>query len=71
MPIPVCLLGFQESQHLMARVYAAADVVAIPSVLENLPNTLVESLATGRVVVASDVGGMKDGVEHGRNRFPI
>jgi glycosyltransferase involved in cell wall biosynthesis len=63
-PIPVHNLGFHSDPSDIARCYAAADVVVIPSVLENLPNTLIESLACGRVVVASDCGGMRDGVLH-------
>jgi len=63
-PIPVHNLGFLLDPLDIARCYAAADVVAIPSVLENLPNTLIESLACGRVVVASDCGGMRDGALH-------
>ncbi len=63
--IPVFPLGFQTDVQTMAKVYAAVDVVAIPSVLENLPNTLIETLACGRAVVASDCGGMRDGVIHG------
>jgi glycosyltransferase involved in cell wall biosynthesis len=65
-PIPVHLLGFHSDASSIARCYAAADVVAIPSVLENLPNTLIEALACGRAVVASDCGGMSDGVIHAR-----
>lgn len=64
-PIPVHLLGFQSDSAAIARCYAAADVVVIPSVLENMPNTLIESLACARAVVASDCGGMRDGVLHG------
>ena len=64
-PIPLFRMGYQSDPAVMAQCYAAADVVVIPSVLENLPNTLIESLACGRVVVASDCGGMRDGVRHG------
>lgn len=68
-PIPVHYLGFHSEPDAIAQCYAAADVVAIPSVLENLPNTLIESLACGRAVVASDCGGMSDGVIHGTTGF--
>jgi glycosyltransferase involved in cell wall biosynthesis len=64
-PIAVHRLGFQAEPVALADAYAAADVVAIPSVMENLPNTLIESLACGRAVVASDCGGMRDGVVSG------
>lgn len=64
-PCEVRLLGFCREAEAMATCYAAADIVAVPSVLENLPNTLIESLACGRAVVAVDSGGMKDGIRHG------
>ncbi len=70
-PMQVHCLGFQDSVDSIARAYAASDVVVIPSVLENLPNTLVESLASGRAVIASDCGGMRDGIVDGKTGFLV
>lgn len=58
------LLGFVKDPDELARAYSSADVVIAPSRVENLPNTVIESLACGTPVVAFDVGGMKDGVRH-------
>ena len=60
----VRLMGFVDAPHELAKIYSAADVVVIPSAVENLPNVLVEALACGRAAVASDAGGMADGVRH-------
>ena len=45
--------------------YAAADVFVIPSLQDNFPNTVLESLACGTPVVGFAVGGVTDAVEHG------
>ena len=54
-------------------LYAAADIVAVPSVhdrhgnVDGLPNTLMEALASGTPVVASNVAGIPDVVRHDDN----
>ena len=63
-PVHVRLMGYLKTPAALAEIYAAADVIAIPSVVENLPNVLIEALACGRAVVASDAGGMRDGIRH-------
>lgn len=45
-------------------LYSAADVVVAPSMQENLSNTVMESLACGTPIVAFDIGGMPDMIDH-------
>jgi glycosyltransferase involved in cell wall biosynthesis len=51
----------------LPNVYAAIDIVALTSRNEGTPVTLIEAMAAGRPVVATDVGGVADLVEHGTN----
>jgi len=47
----------------------AADVLALPSLSEGRPNVVLEALATGLPVVASDIPGTRELVEHGKTGF--
>jgi glycosyltransferase involved in cell wall biosynthesis len=44
----------------VARWMGASDVLALPSWAEGTPNVVLESLASGRPVVATNVGGIPD-----------
>lgn len=53
----------------LAMLYAAADVFVLPSIQDNLPNTIMESFACGTPVVAFDATGVKDIVDHKINGY--
>lgn len=53
----------------ISMAYSAADVFVAPSVQDNLPNTVIESLACGTPVVAFNIGGMVDMIEHESNGY--
>lgn len=44
-----------------------AEFIVLPSLWEGLPGGAIESIALGKPVVASNVGGLPEVVEHGRN----
>lgn len=50
-------------------LYSAADVTVVPSTQENLANVIIESLACGTPVVAFDIGGNKDMINHQVNGY--
>lgn len=52
-------------------VYADLDVVALTSLNEGTPVSLIEAMTSGRPVIATDVGGVKDIVMDNENGFLI
>ena len=62
-------LGPVRDRRLMSVLYNAADVFAAPSRMENLANTVLESLACGTPAVAFAIGGMPDMIDHRKNGF--
>ncbi len=56
---------FAGAQTDMTPWYLAADVVALPSRSEAFPMVLLEAAAHGRPVIATNVGGIPEIVQHG------
>lgn len=46
-----------------------SKIILVPSSVENLPYTVIESMAAGRVVLASDQGGQREIIRDGYNGF--
>lgn len=55
----------------MAKVFALANVVCLPSYREGLPKVLIEAMSVGRACVTTDVPGCRDCVAHGENGFLV
>jgi glycosyltransferase involved in cell wall biosynthesis len=59
----VRLLGWSSD---LVALYATMDVCALSSLNEGTPVAVIEAMAAGRAVVATNVGGVPDVVENGR-----
>jgi len=55
----------------MAALYRESDLSLNPSHVDNMPNSVLESLASGVPVVSTDVGGVPFIVEHGRTALLV
>ncbi len=60
-------LGTVIDERVMSIVYNAADLFIIPSLMDNLPNTALESVCCGTPVIGFDIGGIPDIIEDGVN----
>ena len=50
-------------------IYNAADVFVIPSIEENLPNTIMEALSCGIPSVGFETGGIPEMIDHKSNGY--
>lgn len=66
---PVHFTGYLESEAMLAQYYAAADVCVVPSLQENLPNTIIEAFACGTPCVGFQTSGIPDMIEHDSNGY--
>jgi glycosyltransferase involved in cell wall biosynthesis len=53
----------------LSQVYNCADLLIHPSVVENLPNCIIEAMACGTPAIAFDVGGVKEVILHKENGY--
>ena len=69
LPMPAHHIGVLHDEVSLCLLYAACDAFILPTLQDNLPNTLLEALACGTPCVAFDVGGISDLVRHGETGF--
>lgn len=62
-------LGRICDEDMMATIYSAADVTIVPSLSENLSNVIMESLSCATPVVAFNIGGNSDMIDHRLNGY--
>lgn len=75
----VRVLGLQENSSFVGRLgpgeierfYNDADVMLNPTTVDNMPNSVLEALASGLPVITTDVGGIPYIVEHEKNALLV
>lgn len=68
-PIKTTFLGTISDDSQLALCYSAVDAFLAPSLEDNLPNTVMESLACGTPVIGFKTGGIPDMVQHQWNGY--
>ena len=53
----------------MRQLYQACDLLVMPTLMDNLPNTIAEAMACGVPCVAFNVGGVPQMVDTGVNGY--
>ncbi len=69
LPLPTFPIGYINDERKIVAVYNSADVFVLPSLEDNLPNTIMEAMACGVPCVAFKVGGIPEMIDHRRNGY--
>lgn len=62
-------LGYISDERKIVDVYNAVDAFVLPSLEDNLPNTIMEAMACGVPCVGFNVGGIPEMIDHKRNGY--
>ena len=64
-------ISFQSFRLDVPDILASADIFVLPSLWEGLPIGLLEAMAMGKAVIASDVDGSREIIQQGENGWLI
>ena len=67
--MPVHYVGYVSDTRELVSLYNMADVMVVPSLTENLSCAIMESLSCQTPVVAFNIGGNSDMIEHQANGY--
>ncbi len=67
--VKVKYAGFIRERNSLAKIFSAADVVVAPSKQENYSGVVLEALSCGTPVVAFNVGGMPEIIDHKKTGY--
>jgi len=67
--LPVYSLGYVSEESKIVNIYNASDVFVLPSLEDNLPNTIMEALSCGVPCVGFKTGGVPEMIDHEENGY--
>ena len=67
--IDVTFVGYIHDSSILTALYNIANVMVVPSLTENLSNAIMESLSCATPVVAFNIGGNSDMIDHEQNGY--
>lgn len=67
--LPAYPLGYVSDEKTIVNVYNAVDTFVLPSLSDNLPNTIMEAMACGVPCVGFKVGGIPEEIDHLKNGY--
>ena len=62
---------FTGARRDVPEIMQVLDISVLPSLFEGFPNTIMESMAAGKPVIATDVGGNPELVENGKTGYIV
>lgn len=68
-PYKANFMGYLSQKEQVIDLYNAVDMFVIPSLEDNLPNTIMESMACGTPVVGFNTGGIPEMIDHKINGY--
>ncbi|MFA4046579.1 glycosyltransferase [Prevotella sp. PCHR] len=69
LPFTAYPLGYVSDEKKIVDVYNAVDLFVLPSLEDNLPNTIMEAMACGVPCVGFNVGGIPEMIDHRKNGY--
>ena len=68
-PFNIFPVRYVSDPQKMVQLYNAVDLYVTPSLQDNLPNTIMESMACGTPCVGFNVGGIPEMIDHKENGY--
>ena len=68
-PFNIFPIRYVSDPQKMVQLYNAVDLYVTPSLQDNLPNTIMESMACGTPCVGFNVGGIPEMIDHKENGY--